>query len=52
MCPGDPWFEGRIPEAVRADPERRGHKVEMRGLWSINNSAGAEPRTTAAALAW
>jgi gamma-glutamyltranspeptidase / glutathione hydrolase len=65
MYPGDLWLEGRISEEVRADLERRGHQVEMRGPWSMNNSAGilveaetgtvsagADPRTTAAALAW
>ena len=40
MYPGDLWLEGRIPDAVRAELERRGHKVTMRGPWSMNNSAG------------
>ena len=65
MYPGDLWLEGRIPDAVRADLERRGHKVTMRGPWSMNNSAGilveaatgtvsagADPRCPALALAW
>ena len=65
MYPGDLVVEGRIPEQVRAELARRGHKVQVRGPWSLNNSAGiivdeehgtlagaADPRTTAAALAW
>jgi len=48
-----------------AELARRGHKVSMRGPWSMNDSAaivvedqtgtvsaGADPRTTALALAW
>jgi gamma-glutamyltranspeptidase / glutathione hydrolase len=65
MYPGDLLLEGRIPDSVRADLEKRGHKVTMRGPWSMNDSAGividwatgtvmaaADPRTTAAAIAW
>jgi gamma-glutamyltranspeptidase/glutathione hydrolase len=65
MYPGDLWLEGRIPDAVRAELARRGHKVTMRGPWSMNDSAGimveaatgtvsagADPRTAALALAW
>jgi gamma-glutamyltranspeptidase/glutathione hydrolase len=65
MYPGDLLLEGRIPDSVKADLEKRGHKVTMRGPWSLNDSAGividwatgtvsaaADPRTTAAALAW
>ena len=50
---------------VKAELEKRGHKVSMRGRWSMNDSAGiivdlatgtvsagADPRTTAVALAW
>jgi gamma-glutamyltranspeptidase len=50
---------------VKADLEKRGHKVTMRGPWSMNDSAGividwkngtvsaaADPRTTASGLAW
>jgi gamma-glutamyltranspeptidase len=50
---------------VRAELARRGHKVTMRGPWSMNDSAGimveaatgtvsagADPRTAALALAW
>ncbi len=65
MYPGDLSLEGRIPDAVRADLAKRGHKVAMKGPWSMNDSAaifvewntgtvsaGADPRTTALALAW
>ncbi len=65
MYPADLWLEGRIPEGVRAELERRGHKVSVRGPWSMNNSAGimveadtgtlsagADPRVAATALAW
>lgn len=65
MYPGDLWLESRIPETVKADLEKRGHKVTMRGPWSMNDSAGividwkngtvsaaADPRTTASGLAW
>ena len=65
MYPGDLLLEGRIPDSVKADLEKRGHKVTVRGPWSLNDSAGividwangtvsaaADPRTTAAALAW
>jgi gamma-glutamyltranspeptidase/glutathione hydrolase len=65
MYPGDLWLEGRVPDAVRAELARRGHKVTMRGPWSMNSSAGilveagtgtvsaaADPRVAALALAW
>jgi gamma-glutamyltranspeptidase / glutathione hydrolase len=65
MYPGDLLLEGLIPESVKADLEKRGHKVTMRGPWSMNDSAGividwatgtvsaaADPRTTAMGLAW
>jgi gamma-glutamyltranspeptidase/glutathione hydrolase len=65
MYPGDLSMEGRIPEAVKEDLQKRGHKVTMRPPWSLNDSAGivvdwetgtlnagADPRTTALALAW
>jgi gamma-glutamyltranspeptidase/glutathione hydrolase len=65
MYPGDLSLEGRIADAVRAELARRGHKVTMKGPWSMNDSAGilvepvngtlsagADPRTTALALAW
>jgi len=65
MYPGDLSLEGRIPDSVRAELARRGHKVAMRGPWSMNDSAGilveaetgtvsagADPRTPALALAW
>jgi gamma-glutamyltranspeptidase / glutathione hydrolase len=65
MYPNDLSLENRIPETVKADLEKRGHKVAMKGGWSMNDSAGvlidwntntvtagADPRTTAVALAW
>lgn len=65
MYPADLGLEGRIPEAVRAELVRRGHKLVMSGPWSLNNSAAilveertgtvagaADPRNTATALAW
>jgi gamma-glutamyltranspeptidase/glutathione hydrolase len=65
MYPGDLALEGRIPDAVKTELEHRGHKVTMRGPWSLNDSAGividpvtgtlsaaADPRTSALALAW
>ena len=65
MYPGDLWFENRIPESVKHELTRRGHKVELRNPWSMNSSAGiqvdvqkgtvaaaADPRTSAIALAW
>ncbi len=65
MYPGDLLLEGRISDAVKTELEKRGHKVGMRGPWSMNDSAGividwkngtvmgaADPRTTASALAW
>jgi gamma-glutamyltranspeptidase/glutathione hydrolase len=65
MYPGDLALEGRIPETVKTELEHRGHKVTMRGPWSLNDSAGividpvtgtlsaaADPRTSALALAW
>jgi len=65
MYPGDLSLEGRISDAVRDELIRRGHKVAMKGPWSMNASAavtveaatgtvsaGADPRTSALALAW
>ena len=65
MYPGDLSLEGRIPDSVRAELAKRGHKVAMRGPWSMNASAAvmvdwetgtlsaaADPRTTALGLAW
>jgi gamma-glutamyltranspeptidase/glutathione hydrolase len=65
MYPDDLWLEGRMPESVAEQLSQRGHKVEMRPSWSMNNSggimidyatgtvnAGADPRTQAASLAW
>ena len=65
MYPGDLSLEGRIADPVRAELEHRGHKVALKGPWSMNDStgilidyetgtvtAGADPRTSALALAW
>ena len=65
MYPNDLWLESRIADEVRAELAKRGHKVTMRGPWSMNDSAGilidyatgtvtagADPRTSALALAW
>jgi len=65
MYPDDLWLEGRLPESVAEQLGQRGHKVEMRPSWSMNDSggimidyatgtvnAGADPRTQAASLAW
>jgi gamma-glutamyltranspeptidase / glutathione hydrolase len=65
MYPGDLSLEGRIPDSVRSELAKRGHKVAMRGPWSMNASAAvmvdwetgtlsaaADPRTTALGLAW
>ncbi|MBZ5625384.1 MAG: gamma-glutamyltransferase [Acidobacteriia bacterium] len=65
MYPADLSLEGRISDAIRDELVRRGHKVAMKGPWSMNDSAaimveeatgtvsaGADPRTTALALAW
>jgi len=65
MLPGDLWIESRIPDAVRDALLQRGHKVEVRGPWSMNDSAGivvdqahntlsagADPRSAAMAVSW
>src|SRR6185312_10346880 len=40
MYPGDLWLERRIPETVADDLARRGHKVQMRPPWTMNDSGG------------
>jgi gamma-glutamyltranspeptidase/glutathione hydrolase len=65
MYPGDLSLENRIPASVKDELTKRGHKVEMKAPWSMNSSAGimvdivkgtvsagADPRTSAVALAW
>jgi gamma-glutamyltranspeptidase/glutathione hydrolase len=65
MYPGDLSFESRIAASVKDDLAKRGHKVAMKDPWSMNSSAGilvdmqkgtlaagADPRTSATALAW
>jgi gamma-glutamyltranspeptidase/glutathione hydrolase len=65
MYPGAMTAEDRIPEAVRAELSKRGHKLRVTGAWTIGSnaavmidlksgvlSAGADPRVDAYALAW
>jgi len=65
MYPGDLQVEDRIPQSVRADLLRRGHKLSVSGAYSIGSNAailsdatkgivaaGADPRNSALALAW
>jgi gamma-glutamyltranspeptidase/glutathione hydrolase len=64
MYPGQMAVESRIPEAVRQELEKRGHKVRVDGAWILNAtsaivigdsgvlSAGADPRGDNYALAW
>ena len=64
MYPGDLAVESRVPEAIRQALSAKGHKLGVRGAWSMganaaivvdlkNNtlSAGADPRTEAYAWA-
>jgi gamma-glutamyltranspeptidase/glutathione hydrolase len=65
MHPGEVALEDRIPQEVRVELERRGHKVSLRGPWTMGAtsaiiidpktgvlSAGADPRGDNYALAW
>ncbi|HEU0142620.1 MAG TPA: gamma-glutamyltransferase [Bryobacteraceae bacterium] len=65
MRPGDAQVESRIPQPVRAELVRRGHKLFVQRPLTIGSnaailvdwesgvlSAGADPRAHAAALAW
>jgi gamma-glutamyltranspeptidase/glutathione hydrolase len=65
MYPGDLRVEDRIPEAVRAELLKRGHKLTVGPAWSIGNNGailsdalqgfvagGADPRVPAMAVAW
>ena len=65
MHPGDLQVEERIPEEVRAELIRRGHKLTVSGPYSIGSNAAivtdrakgyvaaaADPRVSALALAW
>ena len=65
MVPGDLQLESRVTKPVRDELVRRGHKLWVRGPWSLNLSAGimidqernsltagADPRAGAQALAW
>ena len=65
MYPGAMAVEDRIPEAVRQELLKRGHKLDVRGPWILGSNAGividlrtgvlnagADPRVDAYALAW
>jgi gamma-glutamyltranspeptidase/glutathione hydrolase len=65
MYPGVMSVESRVPENVRAELVRRGHKLFVNGPWTMGSngailidpatgsfSAGADPRVSAQALAW
>jgi gamma-glutamyltranspeptidase/glutathione hydrolase len=65
MKPGEVGLEDRVPEAVRRELEKRGHKITLRGPWSLGAisailvdpvtgvlSAGADARGDNYALAW
>ena len=65
MYPGDLQLEDRVPQPVRPDLLRRGHKLSVSGSYSIGSNAailsdaakgivaaGADPRNSALALAW
>ena len=39
MYPGEVSVESRVPEAVRAELVRRGHKVFVSGPWSMGSNA-------------
>ncbi len=65
MKTGEVGLEDRVPEAVRLELDKRGHKIVMRGPWSLGAigailidpatgtlSAGADARGDNYALAW
>ena len=65
MYPGQMSVEERIPEAVRNELIKRGHKLSVSGPWTMGSNgaivldpktgvlhAGADPRVDAYALAW
>ena len=65
MYPGEMSVESRIPETVREDLVKRGHKLKVVGAWTLGAtsaividpetgllSAGADPRGDNYALAW
>ncbi len=65
MYRGDLGIESRIPVATKDALTKKGHKVLVKGPWSMNStagilidpetnvlSAGADPRVDATALAW
>ena len=65
MYPGEMSVEARIPETVREELVRRGHKLKVSGAWTLGAtsaividpktgllSAGADPRGDNYALSW
>jgi gamma-glutamyltranspeptidase/glutathione hydrolase len=65
MKPAEVAVEDRIPESVRRELKNRGHRLSVRGPWTMNAtsaividpetgvlSAGADPRGDNYALAW
>jgi gamma-glutamyltranspeptidase/glutathione hydrolase len=66
MNPGAVTVESRIPEGVRTELLRRGHRISVAGAWTLNSSGGihfdwtqggmieaaADPRVFSTALAW
>ncbi len=65
MYPGAMSIEDRVPEAVRDELQKRGHRLKVGGAWTMGSnagividpktgtlSAGADPRVDAYALAW
>ncbi|MBS1833438.1 MAG: gamma-glutamyltransferase, partial [Acidobacteria bacterium] len=65
MNPGAVTLESRIPENVRMELMRRGHRLSIAGPWTLNSSGGlhidwkngyvdaaADPRVFSTALAW
>ena len=65
MFPGDLQVEDRVPEAIRAELVKRGHKLTVAGSYAIGSNAailsdaargfvaaGADPRVLAQAVAW
>jgi gamma-glutamyltranspeptidase/glutathione hydrolase len=65
MYPGEMSVEARVPEAVRQELVKRGHKLRVGGPWTMGSlaaivvdaksgvlSAGTDPRVDAYAIAW
>jgi gamma-glutamyltranspeptidase/glutathione hydrolase len=65
MYPGDLGVENRVPQPVRAELLRKGHRLRVYGAWALGSNAaivadpatgilnaGADPRANAYATAW